>query len=330
MATVPTLPSAWYTEPDQLERERERVLRAGWQYLGPADPVAEPGTFAAFDLAGLPIVVTRDGDGVLRGLVNVCRHRGAIVAEGCGARKTLQCRYHGWTYRLDGTLHRAPGMAEAPTDVRLPAIAVATIGPLLFASADPEPEPLADALAPFLDLVDGVAGMDPSTLVHRRRIEHRIGANWKAVVENFIECYHCPLVHAETLPGYGGDDYRIGQFGPLHTQHLDDQRFCFAYLYPTTQLSAYGLEHAFVARAIQPLDVRTTAVALDYWFAPEADPAAADRYIDWFEKVIGEDEPLCESVQRGLDSGALERGLLNPDAESGLREFQLLVERALA
>ena len=330
MATVPTLPSAWYVDAELLERERTRVLRSGWQYLGPADPVAEPGTFAAFDLAGLPIVVTRDGDGVLRGLVNVCRHRGAIVAEGCGARKTLQCRYHGWTYRLDGTLHRAPGMAETPEDVRLPPVAVATVGPLLFASADPDPAPLADALAPFLALVDGVAGMDPATLVHRRRIEHRIDANWKAVVENFIECYHCPLVHTETLPGYGGDDYRIGQFGPLHTQHLDDQRFCFAYLYPTTQLSAYGLEHAFVARAIQPLDVRTTAVALDYWFAPEADAAAADRYIDWFEKVIGEDEPLCASVQRGLESGSLERGVLNPDAESGLREFQLLVERALA
>jgi choline monooxygenase len=149
------------------------------------------------------------------------------------------------------------------------------------------------------------------------------------VVENFIECYLCPLVHAETLPGYGDDDYRIGQFGPLHTQHLDDQRFCFAYLFPTTQLSAYGGESAFVARTIQPLDHATTRVALDYWFLDDCDPVAADRYIDWFEHVIGEDKPLCESVQHGLASGALDRGYLNPDAESGLAAFQRLVTDAL-
>ena len=145
-------------------------------------------------------------------------------------------------------------------------------------SPDADPEPLEAALAPFLALVDGVAGMDPRTLVHRRRVEHRIEANWKAVVENFIECYHCPLVHSETLPGYGGDDYRIGQVGPLHTQHLDDQRFCFAYLYPTTQLSAYGLEHAFVARALQPIDVLPlVALASTVLWAEEARKAIARR-----------------------------------------------------
>jgi choline monooxygenase len=214
-------------------------------------------------------------------------------------------------------------------EVRLPEVAVATLGPLLFAAADPDCEPLETALAPFLELLDRVAGVDPNRIVHRRRLEHTIAANWKVVIENFIECYHCPLVHAETLPGYGDDDYRIGQFGPLHTQHLDDQRFCFAYLFPTTQLSAYGGESAFVARTIQPLDHATTRVALDYWFLDDCDPVAADRYIDWFEHVIGEDKPLCESVQRGLASGALDRGYLNPDAESGLAAFQRLVTDAL-
>jgi len=324
MSAIETLPGAWYTDPAVLERERAAVLRAGWQYVGSAADVAEPGSFMAADLAGLPIVVTRDTDGALHGLVNVCRHRGALVAEGCGRRKTLQCRYHGWTYRLDGTLHRSPGM-DAPDDVRLPAIGVATLGPLLFATADPDPEPLEAVLAPFLAMLRDVARVDPEGMVLRRRLEHRIEANWKVVVENFIECYHCPLVHSETLPGFGGDDYRVGQFGPLHTQELDAQEFCFAYLYPATQLSAYGREGAFVARAIVPDGHRATRVALDYWFTPDADDAAADAYVDWFERVIGEDVPLCESVQVGLESGALPQGLLNPDAESGLAAFQRLL-----
>ena len=309
-----SIPADWYTTTESLERDRAAVLRLGWQYIGSATDVAEAGSFTTGELGSLPIVITRDGDGTLRGFANVCRHRGALIAEGCGKRRTLQCRYHGWTYKLDGSLHRSPGMT-LDEEVRLPEVAVATLGPLLFAAADPDCEPLETALAPFLELLDDVAGVDHTHLVHRRRLEHTIAANWKVVVENFIECYHCPLVHAETLPGYGDDDYRIGQFGPLHTQHLDDQRFCFAYLFPTTQLSAYGGESAFVARTIQPLD--------------DCDPVAADRYIDWFEHVIGEDKPLCESVQRGLASGALDRGYLNPDAESGLAAFQRLVTDAL-
>ena len=323
-----TLPADWYTTTESLERDRAAVLRLGWQYIGPATDVVEPGSFTTGQLGSLPIVITRSDDGTLRGFANVCRHRGALIAEGCGKRRTLQCRYHGWTYKLDGSLHRSPGMT-LDEEVRLPDVAVATLGPLLCAAAEPDCEPLETALAPFLELLDRVAGVDPNRIVHRRRLEHTIAANWKVVVENFIECYHCPLVHTETLPGYGDDDYRIGQFGPLHTQHLDDQRFCFAYLFPTTQLSAYGLENAFVARAIQPLDHANTRVALDYWFLDDCDPVAADRYIDWFEHVIGEDKPLCESVQHGLASGAIDCGYLNPDAESGLVAFQQLVRDAL-
>ena len=328
MAAVESLPGRWYTDPEVLLAEREQVLRAGWQYLGPSAAVAEPGSFAAFDLAGLPIAVTRDAAGTLRGLVNVCRHRGAVVAEGCGRRRTLQCRYHGWTYDLDGRLRATPGM-ELDREERLPEIPVCELGPLLFATADPDAEPLEEALGPFLAMVRDVAGLDIATLVHRRRIEHSIAANWKVVVENFIECYHCPLVHAETLPGYGGEGYAVDQFGPLHTQRLDEERFCFAYLFPITQLSAYGKEHAVVARAIVPESHDRTRVAIDYWFAADADDAGAERYVEWFERVLGEDVPLCESVQTGLASGGFERGWLNADAESGLREFQDQLVRAL-
>lgn len=327
MAVIESIPVHWYSDPTVLAAERRRVLRAGWQYVGPAAEVAEPGSYSTADLAGLPIVITRDVDGTLRGFANVCRHRGAVVAEGCGRRKTLQCMYHGWTYRLDGTLHRTPGM-EVEDDVRLAPVAVAEFGPLLFACGDPGVEPLAEQLRPFAELVRDVACIDIDRLVHRCRIEHSIDANWKAVVENFIECYHCPLVHSETLPGYGDEGYRIGQIGPLHTQDLETERFCFAYLYPCSQLSAFGAEHAFVARAIQPDGPDRTRVALDYWFLPEAADDAAERYVAWFEHVIGEDKPWCEATQRGLASGAIERGLLNPDAESGLCEFhKLLVEQ---
>ena len=181
-----TLPADWYTTTESLERDRAAVLRLGWQYIGPATDVVEPGSFTTGQLGSLPIVITRSDDGTLRGFANVCRHRGALIAEGCGKRRTLQCRYHGWTYKLDGSLHRSPGMT-LDEEVRLPDVAVATLGPLLFAAADPDCEPLETALAPFLELLDRVAGVDPNRIVHRRRLEHTIAANWKVVVEHLLE-----------------------------------------------------------------------------------------------------------------------------------------------
>ena len=96
----------------------------------------------AADLGGLPIVITRDTDGRLRALANVCRHRGHPVAEGCGRRKTLQCRYHGWTYLLDGSLHGPRRGGRCRRRAGCPSSAVATVGSLLFACVDRDAAPL--------------------------------------------------------------------------------------------------------------------------------------------------------------------------------------------
>src|SRR5689334_9379620 len=98
-----TLPAAWYSDAGVAVLERERIFARTWQYGGPAEQVAEPGSFMATQAGHIPIVVTRDRQGVLRGFVNVCRHRAYTIAKGCGTRETLQCAYHAWTYELDGS-----------------------------------------------------------------------------------------------------------------------------------------------------------------------------------------------------------------------------------
>lgn len=328
--TVVAMPSVWCTDPDVLARERAAVFAPHWHYVGSADAVAEPGSFMAVDLGGLPVVVTRDEDGVLHALANVCRHRGHRVAEGCGARKTMQCRYHGWTYRLDGRLHRAPGIDVDPEEARLPELAVATVGPLLFACVDRDVAPLEEVLGPFLELARDVSAMDVARLGLRRSIVHTIDANWKVVAENFMECYHCPLVHSETLPGYGADDeYVVTAYDTLVTHRLDRDRFSWANLFPNTQLSIFGKQGALVARQLVPDGVGRTRVTLDYWFDRDVDAAAEEAYVDWFERVVGEDIPLCASVQAGLESGLLERGLLHPSEESGPLWFERQIAEAL-
>src|SRR5437773_1668529 len=131
-----TLPFAWYSDEEMLRRERSLIFARSWQYAGRAAQVAEPGSYLATDAGGVPILVTRDREGALRAFVNVCRHRGAVLMDGCGRRNTLQCHYHAWTYDLDGSLRSAPRSereAEFASDEwsLLPA-SVDTWGPFLF------------------------------------------------------------------------------------------------------------------------------------------------------------------------------------------------------
>ena len=145
-----TLPASWYTDRAIAELERERILSHSWQYAGPAELVAEPGSFLATRVAHAPVVIVRDEEGELRGFVNVCRHRAHLVASGNGKRKALQCPYHAWTYGLDGCLRSAPRSDREPafdsSQFSLIPVKVERLGPLLFANLDTESGPLTDVL----------------------------------------------------------------------------------------------------------------------------------------------------------------------------------------
>src|SRR5437879_4986634 len=153
-----TLPAAWYTDPAFFEREKTRIFRKSWQYVGLTEQVAQPGDFFTCTMGDVPIVVTRDESGELRALINVCRHRGSeLVLQACGNRKTLQCHYHAWTYNLDGSLRAAPGekgeVAFDRNDYPLLSARVETWGPFVFVNTDAAAPPLAEMLGELPALV---------------------------------------------------------------------------------------------------------------------------------------------------------------------------------
>ncbi len=114
-----TIPARLYIDPEYLTLEEQRVFGRTWQLVGRADQVAESGQYITAQIGPEEIVVVRDGD-TLRAFHNICLHRAGPVAQGCGKRQTLQCRYHGWTYRLDGSLLRAPEMERPATSLPAP------------------------------------------------------------------------------------------------------------------------------------------------------------------------------------------------------------------
>jgi carnitine monooxygenase subunit len=344
-----TLPASWYSDPEILRLEHERIFGSAWQYAGPAEQVSAQGSFFTCRAGATPIVVVRDRPGDLRAFVNVCRHRGHEVVQGCGRRETLQCPYHAWSYDLDGSLRAAPRSEREPGFDReafgLRPVLVETWGPLVFVNPDCDSGPLADVLG---DLPREAAerGVDPASLEYRGRSrELVIDANWKIVVENFLECYHCPVAHKSfsRLVDVDPDAYRLttarwtsSQYAPVHeggdlpydpSGEVRSSQFHF--IWPNGTLNILpGPPHVRVL-VFQPLDADRTATFVDGFWAPETPDEVIQEITDFGAEVGIEDRELVESVHRGLRSCAIPHGHLLIGSESLIQHFQLLVHDAL-
>ena len=337
MTGAETLPFAWYSDEEVLRRERARIFARAWQYAGRAEAVAQPGSFLATDAGGIPILVTRDAGGELRAFLNVCRHRGAVLTEGCGTRNTIQCHYHAWTYDLDGSLRSAPRSDREPDfDARslslLPA-SVATWGPFLFVNPAPDAPALEDQLGELPEILARVIDIDG--LVFHSRVEFGANANWKIVVENFLECYHCPTAH----PAFSDDVDTHPDRYLLEAHDGFAAQFCrakatgeagqFHLLYPNTGLNVFPGPANLSIGPIVPAGTGRTERYLDYFFAPDVDEDWLHDFFAFDNQVGKEDSALVESVQRGMSSGLLESGRLLLSAEPLLAAFQRWVASRL-
>jgi choline monooxygenase len=259
-----TPPAAWYSEPAVLQAERDRIFTSTWQYAGPLHQVAGPGAFFASVAGHVPVVVTRARDGELRAFVNVCRHRGHVVAQGAGCRETLQCPYHAWTYGLDGALRRAPRSEREPSFdasvLSLLPVAVEAWGPFVFVNPDAGAAPLAETLGELPRvLADG--GVDLDRLRFHSHAEWTQEVNWKVAVENHLECqsqYH--------------------------------------FVWPNTTINvAPGPLNLSIERWV-PVGPRTTVEMTDYFFGPDVTEEQIQEVIEWGTQVAQEDLVLVEGV----------------------------------
>jgi choline monooxygenase len=327
-----TLPWSWYSDPEILRREQERIFRSAWQYVGHAGMAAEPGDRFAAEAGDVPVLVVREGEAV-RAFLNVCRHRGSQLVDDAGNAKSIQCPYHAWTYALDGSLVAAPRAdREAgfdPSGLSLVELRLERWGPLLFVNPDAEAAPLADTLGPLPDLVplDG--------LQFRVRDDYELGANWKIAGENFLECYHCPVAHKGFSSEFevSPDAYRLeasaelvlSQFAPSRT----DGEGQFHFVWPNLKLNVYPGPGNLSIGPLLPAGPERSRGYLDYFFAADADESWIEELMAFDRQVGSEDRVLVERVQRGVRSGLVEHGRLLPESEQLVARFQELVRAAL-
>jgi len=231
---VPGLPSHFYWDPAQHERELKAIWYRNWLYVCRAAELAEARSFRTFEIGNQNILIVRDGEGLLHAFHNTCRHRGSVLCterEGRFKASFIQCPYHRWTYSLRGELIGVPAIApiEGLDKAKLPLyeVAVAEWGGFLFVNlAGAKARPFLDMLGPKAERLDNWPLAD---LVLGHSYRKTLACNWKVFWENFSECLHCPGLHPELsrlVPIYGRSI--MGPFDdPAWASHGgdDDPRF---------------------------------------------------------------------------------------------------------
>ena len=332
------LPARYYAGEAMLAMERIAVFQRSWQLVAHQGQLAEPGDHVVEQVGGVPVLVVRGQDGVLRAFPNVCRHRAGPLAlcNGKGAR-ALHCKYHGWTYTLDGQLRSAPEMQGAAdfdvADIRLPPLRVQAWQGLVFVALHEDAPPFEEVYA---GIAERIAPIDLATMRFHRRDSYDIACNWKVYVDNFLEGYHLPHVH----PGLSKVlDYRAydTELFPWHSlQHsplrnsgdiYGDGDAFYYFVYPNVMLNI--MPGRLQTNRILPLGPDRCRVEFDYYYAQDA--AALARIANdqaFSDEVQDEDIRICEAVQRGLASGFYDAGRLCPKRESGVWHFHNLLRKA--
>lgn len=331
--TSATLPPACYGDRDVFAREATGIFRASWVGVGRSDRWRASGDYAAFTLAGVPLVVLRDEAGALRAFANSCRHRGTELLRGEGNCRHIICPFHAWTYGLDGGLAGAPRMERAKgfdkADYGLVAFRIEVRDGFAFVCFDDHAPGLDDWLGDFSEMH---APWSLGGMVSTRRREFEVACNWKAFLEVFNEYYHLPYVHADSIDAVydePDDGDRVSgnyatQFGttqgtgglladaqdetlPVNSalEGRNRQGTRYTWVYPNLTFAA-GSEAVWVYETY-PLAAGRTKVAMTLCFPEEtvAHPDFEARVQPYYERadaLLDEDIPMLERQHAGLVS----------------------------
>ncbi|WP_432476456.1 aromatic ring-hydroxylating oxygenase subunit alpha [Nocardioides sp. GXQ0305] len=351
------LPRDAYLSPEVLDWER-RHLFEGWMCLGRESDIPQGG-MRAESVGDYGVLLTRDRDGVLRGFENACRHRGHELLPCGGASteaKAIVCPYHAWSYRHDGSLIGAPHFREVesfdPGALSLKPVRVQQWHGWVFVDRSGEAPDLTQHIG---ELEGIVADYDAESLVTCESHVYDVEANWKVIVENYQECYHCSMIHPElckVTPPDSGENIELdgnwvggwmelrdgvetmsfdGRSGGVAMARLDQQErttVMYVAVLPNLLISLhpdYVMSHQLV-----PLSPDRTRITCSWAFPPDVaaregfDPAYA---VDFWDLTNRQDWSACESVQRGMVTPHFEAGPLAPD-EDGVYHFVTHMARA--
>lgn len=335
-----SLRSEAYTDPKWVEADLKAIFARTWQLVCHVEKLAKPGSYVSATIAGMPVAVVRDRNGALRAFYNVCKHRAHELLSGSGTTRSIICPYHAWVYSLDGRLKGARRADRMNTfdksEICLEQVQVEEFGGFVYVNLEPTAPPLGEQAADLAVEIERWAP-DVLQLTHAKRLTYDVKTNWKNVIDNFLECYHCHIAHKEFVDLVDMDTYEVKTHGiwsshfaeagkhenaAYDVAHATVNQHAVWWLWPNTCLLRYPGRGNFMVFQILPAGAERTLETWDFYLeTPELNDAEvqAVRYVD--EVLQQQDISLVESVQRGMNTPAFNQGRIVYDpAGSGLSE----------
>jgi Rieske 2Fe-2S family protein len=354
---IPTLSGHYYTDPEVFAAEQREVFEKMWFCAVRSSDLATWGQWQQVEVGRESLIVIRGRDGQLRAFLNVCRHRGAkLCTEERGeVKRNLQCPYHAWTYGLDGKLVAAPNLTKMPDIDRtaygrlVPVHLREWLGYAWVCLADEPPSFEAEVLGAAVERLgdlESVERYEVDDLEVGRRIRYDVKANWKLIIENFMECYHCATIHpelTEVLPefadGYAAQYYvghgaefgeEVAGFTVDGSEGFDrlpgvaddqDRRYYAITIKPNVFVNLVP-DHVIVHRMF-PVAEDRTVVECDWLYSKEVVVSGRDvsRSVELFHRVNEQDFEACERTQPAMSSRAYRNGGVLVPAEHHIGAF---------
>ncbi|KAL2400986.1 hypothetical protein ABEF95_000695 [Exophiala dermatitidis] len=340
---VRALPASWYTSEEMYQLERRAIFSRRWMLITHRSRFNQAGDYVKFEIAGYEFVLCRDRKDQIHGFHNVCRHRAFPVVQGQqGTAKIFACKYHGWSYGLDGKLAKAPKYDELegfdksqnglfPIHVRIDA------GGFIWVNLDSKETPEVPWEEDFkgVDTQERykVYNFDDYVLDHEYKLD---GAyNWKILADNFNECYHCPTAHPdiptladiETHDVAGVDGYIKHQSVPTEEQKRLGMAIASTYFFPNVSISV--LPHFIMLQRFLPNGPKSSSMHYQIYRNKNSSEEDFQRVHQLYAKVVSEDKILCELSQKNLNAGVFVNGQMHPRLEKGPLYFQQRARQAI-
>jgi len=329
-----------YTDDKWFNIDQKEIIAKSWQWVCHVEKLREAGSYTTIDVAGHPIAIVRNKDGELNAFYNVCKHRAHALLSGDGRTAVITCPYHAWAYNLDGHLVKAPHTEHlenfSTNEICLDSVQVEEFCGFIYVNLDPNAESLATQSGTLKDEIDHWAP-DIDKLTFGHRLTYDIKSNWKTVIDNFLECYHCPTAHKDFCTLIEMDTYKVTTHG-IWSSHMAEagntentaydvsdasvKIHAVWWLWPNTCIMRYPGRSSIIIMNVIPAGPDRTLETYDFYFEtsePNEAEKEAIRYLD--EVLQSEDIALCESVQRGMSTPAFSQGRIVSDPSgSGLSE----------
>ncbi|KAF7590986.1 hypothetical protein BBP40_002180 [Aspergillus hancockii] len=340
---IRALPANWYTSPEMWELERRAIFSRKWMLITHKLRFHKTGDYLVYDIAGYPFILVRDKEGNINAFHNVCRHRAfPVVTDGQGTARIFSCKYHGWSYGLNGKLAKAPGYQgladfdKTKNSLFQIHVHVDNNG-FIWVNLDAKetPEVSWDDDFSKIDLQERFDGInwDEYSFDHSWELEGEY--NWKILADNYNECYHCQTAHPDVpsladLSVYSVDTKDgsiIHDAASTQDQISQGLRIASTYYFPNASMTVSP--HFFFMQRFVPTSATKCMMRYEVYRSKNSKDEDFDLINQMYKRIMSEDKDLCANTQKNLNNGVCVNGELPPRMEKGPVYFQQIVRELI-